>query len=465
MLVTTKNVSYSQRVGESSSGALLGLVIIGGSAMLLWWNEHRAVEQEQSLSEIKHQIVEAPPVGVDPKAEGKVVHVSGPLQTDEFVGDEEYNLPSSSGMAAPFPSVPAPSAPSAPPASPPASGRSGPSFAHSPAPPAYEDVIRGDARRSPYVRLQRETQMYQWVEENERSVHNKVGGGQEVKTTTVYKRDWSSEIQDSARFKIQDGHENPPSIPTPSTTFQPFQASVGDYSVSGDITQLLPMCPATPAMIQANGQSVRRVGEWIYLTASANRPPQVGDVRIRFFALAQREVVSLLGRQCGTSLVSPVAGPNSTSSLPLCRPGSWTAAEMLQSETANQRMFTVLFRLVGVIGSVGGFRLFLDPVVAVSAVVPVLSTFLGAGAMAVSLPAGLGLALPTMLAAWLHSRLNMGFLRGAMKSVYLAYLVFFVVKLGQFLARAAAATGRVGLASVRAMGTWWGALWDLLRRK
>lgn len=466
-LITTQVRSYSERVGQSSTGALLGIALVGGSAFLLWWNEHRAVEQQQSLGEMKNQVVEASQARVNPKDEGKWVHVTGPVVSDEFVHDDEYNIPSSASSAPPVPSAPPLPTPSALPAFPSSNTPLiNPSFSSQP--PAYEDVVRGvdDFKRSPYIRLRRETQMYQWLEESQQSVNNKTGGKQEVKTTTTYKKDWSSVHQDSARFRMQEGHENPPSIPTSSNSFQPDAVSVGDFLVSGEITRALEEKNVTPSTLEINGQVVRRVGEWIYVTASSNRPPQIGDVRVRFFAAPQGEVMSVVGRQRNGWLVAPSdhIGQNSASASPLCRPGHWTAAEILESASQQEQLVTSLLRLVGIIGSIASFRMFLDPVVTVGAVVPLVSSILGAGATALSIPVGLGFALPTVLAGWLHARCNYSVLRGVTKSLYITYLVIFLIKLGKYLAKAASATGNAGLKSVRQAGTWWQALWAMLRR-
>jgi hypothetical protein len=54
---TTKG--WSTRIGESIKGILFGIVLIGLSCMLLFWNEGRAVQTTKSLNEGAGLVVDA----------------------------------------------------------------------------------------------------------------------------------------------------------------------------------------------------------------------------------------------------------------------------------------------------------------------------------------------------------------------------------------------------------------------
>src|SRR5690606_22565418 len=60
------------------------------------------------------------------------------------------------------------------------------------------------------VRLIRQAEMFQWIEEESSETRTKIGGGQETVTTYSYHRGWSSAEIDSAAFKQPTGHINPP---------------------------------------------------------------------------------------------------------------------------------------------------------------------------------------------------------------------------------------------------------------
>src|SRR5712672_310876 len=77
--VTT--TGWGQRIGQSIVGALIGLLLVIGSVVLLWWNEGRAVDAIRALDRGARQLVEANATAVDPANNNKLVHLSGAMTT------------------------------------------------------------------------------------------------------------------------------------------------------------------------------------------------------------------------------------------------------------------------------------------------------------------------------------------------------------------------------------------------
>src|SRR5258708_39965505 len=77
--VTT--TGWLQRIGQSIVGALIGILLVIGSIILLWWNEGRAVEAIRALDRGAKQLIEAQADAVDTAKEGKLVHLSGAMET------------------------------------------------------------------------------------------------------------------------------------------------------------------------------------------------------------------------------------------------------------------------------------------------------------------------------------------------------------------------------------------------
>ncbi|MBV9586410.1 MAG: hypothetical protein JO213_16160, partial [Alphaproteobacteria bacterium] len=73
--VTT--TGWLQRLLGSFVGALIGMLLVIGSVVLLWWNEGRAVDAIRALDQGARQVVEANATAVDPANNGKLVHLSG----------------------------------------------------------------------------------------------------------------------------------------------------------------------------------------------------------------------------------------------------------------------------------------------------------------------------------------------------------------------------------------------------
>jgi hypothetical protein len=73
--VTT--TGWLQRIVQSFVGAVIGVLLVIGSIVLLWWNEGRAVEAIRALDQGARQLVEANATAVDPANNNKLVHLSG----------------------------------------------------------------------------------------------------------------------------------------------------------------------------------------------------------------------------------------------------------------------------------------------------------------------------------------------------------------------------------------------------
>lgn len=73
----TTSTNWFSRLGNSIKNIFVGLLLIIGAPILLFWNEGRAVKTEQSLKEGLSVVVSVNPNTIDKKNEGKLVHFSG----------------------------------------------------------------------------------------------------------------------------------------------------------------------------------------------------------------------------------------------------------------------------------------------------------------------------------------------------------------------------------------------------
>src|ERR1043166_9414872 len=86
----TTHTSWFSRVGQSFFGVLIGIVLVIGSVIGLFWNEGRAVQTARSLAEGRGLVVDADASRVDPQNEGKLVHLSGDLKTTAPLRDPDF---------------------------------------------------------------------------------------------------------------------------------------------------------------------------------------------------------------------------------------------------------------------------------------------------------------------------------------------------------------------------------------
>ena len=246
--------SWFSRVGGSFGGMLFGLLLLLVGIVLLFWNEGRAVTTARSLDEGAGIVVSVGSTAVDPANEGRLVHLTGTVATEETLTDPSFGI-----------------------------------------------FARG-------VRLVRNVEMYQWKETTRSTSETKLGGGEETVTTYSYGREWSNRPINSSDFREPAGHSNP-AMSIESRTFRIGTATLGAYrldeAVLGSIggAENLPIgADLLPAVRAALGgtQPVSAVDGRIYLGRDVSRP-QVGDYRIAF-ELVPLGPISVIARQTGDGL-------------------------------------------------------------------------------------------------------------------------------------------------------------------
>ena len=142
----TSYTSYGQNIGNSFKGIFIGILLIIGSIILLWWNEGRSVEQATALQEMQSKITTLSAPNYDSAQEGKAILIQGEVKPLSEVIDPEFNV------------------------------------------------------KTDGLSLRRQVEMYQWKEHEKSTSKDKLGGGTETVTTYEYVRTWSSNAIDSSRF-------------------------------------------------------------------------------------------------------------------------------------------------------------------------------------------------------------------------------------------------------------------------
>ena len=152
----TSTEGWSSRLGGSLIAALIGLVLVPAAVVLLYWNEGRAVDAIRALDRGAGAIVEVNATAVDPKADGKLVHLTGTMRPGTPARDPAFG-------------------------------------------------VTGDG----LVRLSRKAEMYQWEEQSKSESHENVGGSKTTTTIYSYRKIWLDHPVDSAHFHAQGDHRNP----------------------------------------------------------------------------------------------------------------------------------------------------------------------------------------------------------------------------------------------------------------
>jgi len=88
------------------------------------------------------------------------------------------------------------------------------------------------------VRLVREVEMYQWVENSKSETTTKMGGGEETVTTYSYAKEWQDRPVNSAEFKKPAGHENP-SMDIEGRSFQIPEGQMSAFTLDQPVLDMI----------------------------------------------------------------------------------------------------------------------------------------------------------------------------------------------------------------------------------
>ena len=177
-----------------------------------------------------------------------------------------------------------------------------------------------------YITLDRNTQMFAWVEHRKSEKKKKVGGGTETITTYNYEMEWTSNPKMASDFKYPDGHSNPAKT-IDDAEFSVNAASVGAWGFSvadaqipsGDELGLdglkligkgakgaksgseLILGKSVTASAPAAAEGEAKEGEAAAATTSIGAP-QLGDMKVSFRALKSGGTVTMFGKADGGKL-------------------------------------------------------------------------------------------------------------------------------------------------------------------
>ncbi len=346
--------SWGSRLSQSVSGMVIGAIFFLGAFPLLYWNEGRAVDRAKTLEQGAALVISVAADDVDPGHEGKLVHTSGLATTDEQLTDPEFNI--------------------------------------------TENAIA----------LQREVEMYQWIEEQHSETREKLGGGTETVTSYTYRKGWSASLQQSSGFRQPEGHRNPTAMALTSSSHRAERVMLGAYRLAEgqidriDKAQSLPLAERALPPRLAN-KPLTRQGDTLFL---GERPsdPQVGDLRVKF-EVVRPTTISVVAQQRGSSF-TPFS--TETGSISLLEYGDMPAAAMFQSAQTSNTILTWVLRLVGFLVMFIGIKVVLAPLRTLAAVVPLFASVVGfiSGTVAFLLAAALSLVV--IAVAWLAARPLLG---------------------------------------------------------
>lgn len=358
----TTYLSWFDRIKGALLGVLIGVLLIPLSIVLLAWNEGRAIHTAHSLAEGARLVISVPIEQVSAVHEGKLVHLAGTVQVAGELRDAEFGL-----------------------------------------------------RIPGAVKLRREVEMFQWVEDQRSETQSKFGGGQETVTTYSYAQRWSATAIDSSRFRDPRGHNNlAPRYRAHQETAH--TASLGAFTLPHNVLQELNGFQALAPDLIPQRPGAQAIDGGLYLGRNPDAP-MIGDMRVTW-AMVPAAEASVIGQQRGQEVAPfPTQAGNP---LLLVANGRLAAAAMIDQAAEDNIMITWLLRLLGTALIYGGAMLLLRPLVVLADVVPFLGAVAGFGVGLIALVIALLVAPVTIAFAWLWFRpvLALGVLAAAGLAIF-----------------------------------------------
>ena len=391
----TRTVGYGTRVGNSFKNIGTGFLMFIAGTILLWWNEGNYKKTADMLEEAQKATVEMPAINkVDSQFEGQLVYANGEAKTDDILQDPQY-------------------------------------------------PVAGN-----YMHLKRNVEYYQWVEHKHEERRDKVGGGEEIKTTYTYKQEWVDEPVNSSNFKegghtntqkviVEDGELHAQNVTFGAYTFPEFFInSINNYSpaeVLSDeqLKNVLNGGQAINSMQQAQDSTIidSLAGEVVgsntpapapntdAYTKKVNKEYEVngneiyygnrssvenGDVRITFEKVDPKAVVSILGKVQGNTFVRFKAKNGKT--FARLEQGTVSSEEMYGHAESENDMLKWALRILGILIVVGGLKLMFSILGTLLKVIPFLSSVMNFGVGIICWVVGIVWSLLVIGVAWLFYR-------------------------------------------------------------
>ena len=381
MAVTeTTTESWGSRLGGSIKGVVIGGALFIAGFPVLFYNEGNSVKTARAIDEGEGACIAVESnANIDQEYNDKLVHMSGKADTQDVLADDAFGISATA------------------------------------------------------IRLERQVEMYQWIEESREQKKKKLGGSEETVTTYTYKKDWVSHAIDSSGFK-ESGHDNPGSMEFESDKMQASNVSFGAFRLNDDQIGCIGLAQdyKYPTNFVCKVERVKVAGKWIYVpnAETRNNPKNVrdvasqtriGDMRVSFRVVYPHEI-SLIAKQHGDTFVAYTA--KNGKKLSYLADGIKDAAEMFETARTNNAIVTWLVRIGGFLLMYFGLSMIFKPLSVLADVLPILGDIVEMGMNLVAGLIALICALVTIAIAWFFYRPILG-------GILLAVAAFFAWKLIQ----------------------------------
>ncbi|MEM1443778.1 MAG: TMEM43 family protein [Verrucomicrobiota bacterium] len=322
---------FGTRSKNSIGGAIFGVLLVAVSTILLFWNEGRSVKRYKDLKQGASIVVTVPSDQVNAANEGKLVHMTGEAETGSPLSDPQFGI-----------SVEA-------------------------------------------VKLVRDAEMFQWVEDVDYKEREQVGGSSETTKTYTYRKEWVSSLVDSNSFKDSTNHRNPGTMKYTSKSYLAKDVTVGAFDLPDFLVSMISGGDPLPAESLEGAapdvKSTATISQGEFYFGENPTIPKIGDQRVRF-TIVPTGTVSLVAQQAGNSFVSFLT--KTDGKLHLLSRGAKSSEEMFTAAHEANKALTWGLRIGGFVMMMFGFSMILKPLAVFASVLPFLGRIVETGTTAIA---------------------------------------------------------------------------------
>lgn len=282
---------------------VFGTLAVGSMVLMVWMGFSNSADLKLTR-ELKKSVIETGAAAVDPALDGRLIHISAPVQSAVGAQDDAFGV-RVSGFA-----------------------------------------------------LRREVAMFQWFEEK---------SGRGLSKRYEYYIDWCHCRNDSSKFKESAGHENPP-LTFQEKVFMSADAKLGAYAIRGDqyaqlaFTRFDLLDTPSPMSLEsiAENVAVPEIGaalraqgwykfdeETYYKGNAKGDEPAIGDLSVTFTELKAGKTLSLVGVQNDGGIATYTRADGKP--LPIAALGLVDAKRMIDSKLSGKAAITSLIVWVGLV--------------------------------------------------------------------------------------------------------------------
>ena len=389
--IETEYENLGSRLQSSCAGICIGFLLFFGSFPVLYWNEGRAVERYDALNEAESQVTSVfNPWKVDNSNEGKLVHFAVNITNGDDNGNDNEGGTTTT----------------------------------------LTDPIFG-IKSSTALKLHRQAEMYQWVEDKRTTTQKTYGGGKKKTTTYSYSQEWKDYWINSNNFHSgNSNYQNPSGMEFTSDTFVANSIKIGAYELPAELINRinweedvtgLTLENITNEELRGRATSYGNNGYSFSSTTTTNynsnnnssssssgsTSTEIGDQRV-YFRETPPSIITIVGVQSGGTLGAFVSETGEGGDVLLFKRGNLTSVQMFDSAEEENKFATWLIRLAGFAIMALGLYLVFRPIEVFADIIPCVGSIIGCGLVFMAVTISAALSLVTISIAWLAARPEIG---------------------------------------------------------